>query len=85
MLGGKTDLGAGSAESDAGNHLLSGFSWGLEEQGREPEPEALSVPRPAPRLERPQAGAHWVGPSSGSLFPVTVLGPGSATQTQLTG
>lgn len=62
-----------SSESLAGNHLPPGFSWGMEGQGGEPEPKAG---RPAPRLARRLAGAHWVGPSSGSLFAVTVLGAG---------
>lgn len=40
--------------------------WGTRTQGQ--------GGRPAPRLAL--AGAHWVGPSSGSLFAVTVLGAG---------
>lgn len=44
-----------------------GAGWGTRTQG----PES-----PEPRLTYQQAGAHWVGPSSASLFVVTVLGAG---------
>lgn len=80
VLGGRTDLGAPSLMQ--GTTCFQAFLgvWRSRVGNQNPRPE-----RPAPRLMRPRAGAPWVGPSSGSLFPVTVLGPGWATQTQLTG
>lgn len=60
-----------------GDHLPSGFSCGLEGQSGVPEDPPPGPERPAPahlRAAGEQAGVCWVGPLSGSLFAVTVLG-----------
>lgn len=76
VLGGRTDSGEPSLIQ--GTTCFQAFLgvWWSRVQNQNPRPKC-----PAPRLAHQRAGAHWVGPSSGSLFPVTVLGPGWATQT----
>lgn len=80
VLGGKSDSGAPSVmQGTTCFQAFLGVWWSRVEN------QNLRPARPASWLARQRAGAQWVGPSSGSLFPVTVLGPGWATQSQLTG
>lgn len=71
VLGGRVDSGAPSPWQ--GTTCFQAFLgvWTGRVGNQNPRPE-----RPAPRLARQLAGAHWVGPLSGSLFAVTVLGAG---------